>query len=72
MEAIPGSSPGGALDGGMRRRDAYGNEVAPYEEREKAPRRRLRQGAYGGQRERRPSGGLPDPVGSATPLWKFQ
>lgn len=72
LEALPGNGAGNSLDGGMRRKDAYGNEIAPYEEREKTPRRRLRQGAYGGRGEPRQMEKLPDPVGGGTPVWKFQ
>lgn len=72
LEAIPGGGAGTGLNDGMRRRDAYGNEIGPYEEPEKKPRRRLRQGAYGGQREAPQSNRLPDPQGSGKPLWKFQ
>ncbi len=57
------------MSGGMV--DAYGNPIVPEEE-ERAPRERLRSGAYGGERTVSPelSRPLPD-VPSDDTLWNF-
>ncbi len=47
------------MTGSAGRIDAYGNPIVPLEE-EEAPSRRLRHGAYGGQREEPQVRPLPD------------
>ena len=72
IEALPGNSPSRTAEGGMGYIDAYGNTVR----RDEAPpikkeSKRLRRGAYGGNREEASTGYLPDPKKQATSPWKF-
>ena len=72
IEALPGNSPSRTAEGGMGYVDAYGNTVS----RDEAPppkkeARRLRQGAFGGDRIEDAPAYLPDPEKRSASPWKF-
>lgn len=72
IEALPGNSPSRTAEGGMGYIDAYGNTVrsdeAPAPKKET---KRLRHGAFGGDRREAASEYLPEPEKHSTRPWKF-
>lgn len=72
LQDVPGSvsAQSGGISGMKGRLDAYGRPIVPMKPEEKAERRRLPAGAYGGYGEESDVPPLPD-VTPQTPAWKF-
>ena len=75
LDSVPqGRAMTRSYDGGMGYTDAYGNTVDDVPPEERAPRRRLRAGAYGAYgRDKADTRPLPDPApGGEGPAWSIK
>lgn len=71
-EVMPGHGPTRTAEGGVGYTDAYGNTLDDVPPPEKEPRKRPRQGAYGGYGVKPDARPLPDPgAADSPPVWSF-